>query len=48
MTSLADHEEERLQILEETGALAGSDPALDAICREARDSLRWLTVRGSG
>ena len=37
MTSLADHEEERLRILEETGALAGSDPALNAICREARD-----------
>jgi GAF domain-containing protein len=38
MTSLADHEEERLRILEETGALAGSDPALGAICREARDN----------
>jgi len=37
MTSLADHEEERLRILEETGALAGPDPVLDAICREARD-----------
>src|SRR3712207_2162932 len=37
MTSPADHEEKRLRILEETGALAGPDPVLDTICREARD-----------